>query len=172
MANDIHEALSRIDLFAPLGPDGIGRFVDVGRVEYWNAGSEVFEEGQTGPRMMVILDGHAEVFRTDPNGVLRSLSQVGTGDVLGEISMLLGEPASATVKAVGELRVFSIDRRAFQGMVDAGDPAALRFGLELARLLSMRIVRLNDVVLHLLMDAEPDELSELAREVTEEIPIF
>lgn len=172
MSKDIRDALADIDLFAPLGPDGIDRLVEVGRVEYWNAGSNVFEEGQSGPRMMVVLKGHAEVFRTDPGGVVRSLSQVGSGDVLGEMSMLLGEPATATVRAVDELKVFSMDCKAFQQMVDRGDPAALRFGLELARSMSMRLIRLNDIVLHLLMEVEADELSELAREITEEIPLY
>ncbi len=154
MATDIAARLLDIALFAPLGPDGVARLVDVGRVEWWNEGSVLLEEGSSGPRMMVVLDGRADVARRDASGVARTIAALGPGDVVGEMALLLDAPRTATVTARTDLRAFSMDRRGFEELVEAGDPAALRFGLELARVLSARLLRLNDVVLDLLLHAE------------------
>ena len=57
----IRGILARNSLFSELTEDGLDRLIDVGRVEYWTEGAMVLEEGATGPRMMVILEGEVEV---------------------------------------------------------------------------------------------------------------
>lgn len=170
MTTDIRETLRGTALFEPLDSDGLDRFVDVGRVEYWPEGSSIVEQGENGPRMMVILEGQGKVSRLDANGVPRRIATLGPGDVVGEIALLLDMPRTATVEAVTDLRVFSMDRRAFQHMVDASDPAALRFGLELSRVLAHRLVQLNDVVVDLLRQDEGAEpLRQMFNEAREKI---
>ncbi len=157
MGTHIRDTLARTQLFAPIDTDGIDRMVDCGRVEHWNEGATVLEEGSSGLRMMVILEGRGEVFRRDPSGVERSIAQIGEGDVMGEMALLLDLPRTATVRAVTPLRVFTMDRTAYQEMVDAGDPASLRFSLEVSKVLAERLLRLNDIVADLLMHADGAE---------------
>ena len=130
----------------------------------------LLEEGTVGPRLMVILEGEVEVLRLDPSGVQRPIATLGEGEVLGELSLLLELPRTASVVARRDLRVFSMDRAVFNRMVDEGDPAALRFGLELSRVLASRLVQLNGTVVDLLMAAEGSEpLRERIGEARQEI---
>ena len=100
MTTDIRETLRGTALFEPLDSDGLDRFVDVGRVEYWPEGSSIVEQGENGPRMMVILEGQGKVSRLDASGVPRRIATLGPGDVVGEIALLLDMPRTATVEAL------------------------------------------------------------------------
>ncbi len=70
------------------------------------------------------------------------------------MSLLLELPRSATVRSVTPLRVFAMDQAAFQELVEQGDPATLKLGLALSRILATRLMRLNDRVLDLLGQVE------------------
>ena len=154
MAQDLAQTLASMPLFKTMPADGLQRISEVGRVEYWQEGAILLEEGAVGPRMLVLLEGRVEILRRDPSGVQRSIAELGEGEVLGEMSLLLDLPRTATVRAITGLRVFAMDRRAFQEMVDSGDPAILRFGLELSRALAQRVMKLNHKVVQLLMAEE------------------
>jgi len=148
------EALGKTPIFNGLLDSEVARIVEVGRVEYWQENALVLEEGSYGPRMMVLLEGTVEILRRDPSGVQRSITELGPGEILGEMSLLLDMPRTATVRAITGLRVFAMDRAAFQELVDSGDPAVLKFGLQLARVMAVRLMRLNDKVVDLLMATE------------------
>ncbi|MCB9679207.1 MAG: cyclic nucleotide-binding domain-containing protein [Alphaproteobacteria bacterium] len=150
----MQDTLSNIPLFEGLDSGELDRIAEIGRVEYFPAGKTILEEGEAGPRLLVILSGRVDVLRADPSGVQRSIAVCGPGDVLGEISLLLELPRSATVRALDDLKCFTMDRGSFQDMVDAGDPAALKMGMSLARSLATRILTLNTKVLKLLADTE------------------
>ena len=81
---------------------------------------------------------------------------LGPGEVLGEMSLLLDLPRTATVRATTALRVFAMNRSSFEQMVADHDPAAMRLGLELAKVLAERLLSLNDRVLELLTSGPVD----------------
>src|SRR5262249_2802678 len=62
------------------------------------AGARVIDQGKTSDGLYVLLCGAAEVSRND-KGARRQLAVLGRGDLFGEISVLTGEPAIATVSA-------------------------------------------------------------------------
>ena len=155
------EQLAATPLFQGLTPAEIQRIVEVGRIEYWREGAFVLEEGDVGPRMMVLLTGEVEILRRDDQGIQRVIATAGPGEILGEMSLLLDLPRTATVRALGELRCFAMDRTAFEEMVDGGDPAILKFGLQLSRALASRLLTLNDRVVRLIAasDTQDPELA-------------
>jgi CRP-like cAMP-binding protein len=156
MSAQIASVLARLDLFRGLGEDECRRISELGRVEYWRNGALVLEEGAFGPRMMVLLQGEVEILRRDGNGVERAIGRVGAGEALGEMSLLLDLPRTASVRALSDLQVFAMDREAFLERVRASDPAALRLGFELSRTLARRLLSLNERVMTLL--TENDEM--------------
>lgn len=154
MSTDIHRTLSETALFGPLGHDGIARFVEFGRIEYWPKGAVMLEEGDPAARLLVLLDGRVEILRRDPTGLLRPISSAGPGDVLGEMALLLESPRTATVRALTDIRAFTIDRRVFVERADDNDPAFLRFGLEMARVTAERLLRADELVVELFVQLE------------------
>jgi CRP/FNR family transcriptional regulator, cyclic AMP receptor protein len=79
-----------------------------------------FEPGQTlvkemedGQHLVSITSGTAKVVR---NG--RTIAKLGAGDVVGEMSLLDGEPRSATVVADGPVSGVVVHRTAFRRLLD------------------------------------------------------
>lgn len=154
---EIGQVLAATPLCASLTQEERNRLVSVGRVEYWREGALVVEEGDDGPRMMFLLEGVVEVLRRDAGGVQRVIAELHPGDVLGETSLLLDLPRTATVKATTSIRCFTLDRSSFYELVEAGDPAVLKLGLALSRTLAERLMKLNEQVVSLLSDAEQSD---------------
>ena len=73
------------------------------------AGTVVVREGEPGDRYYVVEDGHLEV---SVAGRAHRV-ELGAGDGFGEIALLRGVPRTATVRAVGSARMWTVDRRAF-----------------------------------------------------------
>ncbi|MBX2797340.1 MAG: cyclic nucleotide-binding domain-containing protein [Myxococcales bacterium] len=158
MSEELHALLRATDLFSALDPPAVARVAEVGRVEHWTKGAVVLEEGAFGPRMMVILQGSVEILRRDGAGVQRAITTLSSGDVLGELSLLLDLPRTATVRAQQEVQLFALDREAFVDLVRVEDPTFLLLGYHLSRTLARRLIALNDRTVSLL--AENDELKE------------
>ena len=156
--------LADLPLFRGFDDDEIDRIALAGRVERWSSGSLVMEEGDAGPRLIVILEGRVAVLKSDGAGGEHVLSEVAAGSVLGEMSLLTGAPRNASVRAVDSLRVFAMDRTVFDGMVADGDPAAMKLSLAIARVLAHRLEQLNHRLVELLEEEEGDSpLHELSR---------
>jgi NTE family protein len=69
------------------------------------ADSILLAEGDGPSLMYAILDGSADILIRDRSGKLHRIASVGTGDTVGEMSLLTGDPISATVRATSEISV-------------------------------------------------------------------
>ena len=69
-------------------------------------GSILTRQGADGGLAFVIASGRAEVVRAG-----KRLATLGPGDVVGELSLIDGQPRSATVTALTDLEVLELDRR-------------------------------------------------------------
>lgn len=156
MSAEISLLLANVDLFVGLTAEERERIAALGRIEHWRADALLMEEHAVGPRMVVLLEGRAEILRRDPRGVERAIATVGRGEVLGEMGLLLDLPRTATVRARTPIKAFAMDRSAFRDRVAASDVAALKLGYELSKTLARRLLQLNRRITEVL--AENDEL--------------
>lgn len=83
---------------------------DLGKV--YNDGALIIRQGDVGSAMYVIQDGEVEVTRLH-NGHEVRLAILGQGDIFGELSLLGNSKRSATVRALGDVRVVTVDKNIF-----------------------------------------------------------
>lgn len=101
-------------------------------------GEVIVRQGEPGDRMYVIQTGNVEVLRqTDGREI--HIANLKAGDVFGEMALFEQEPRSATVRAVGETRVISIDRKGFLRRVNEDPSLAYR----ILQQMSQRIRKMN-----------------------------
>jgi small-conductance mechanosensitive channel/CRP-like cAMP-binding protein len=121
---DVAAALSTVPLLAPLTPDELARLAtQVSRLPY-ASGEAIVREGEPGDSFYLIERGSVAVSIGDGDGGTRLLSRMAAGDYFGEMSLLTGEPRSATVVAESDVAVLEVERVDFEQIL-AANPALL-----------------------------------------------
>jgi len=108
--------LAKVDFFAILNPQQIESLASEARVQEFLPGEQVVRQGEPGEELFIMLDGTAEV-RVHQAGRSSTVASLQRGQFFGEMSLLTGEPRSATVVAITPLRVLSIGKLALSRVV-------------------------------------------------------
>lgn len=108
-------------------------------------GEEIVHQGEVGDCMYVIQTGQAEAIQGKEGKEVR-LAVLGEGDVFGEMALFERMPRSATVRALGDVRVLTIDKKTFLRRVHEDPSLAFRILQKLSyriRELDTELVRLK-----------------------------
>jgi CRP/FNR family transcriptional regulator, cyclic AMP receptor protein len=138
--------------------DGLERFA-----RDFKAGIVLFEEGQPGQDMYVVLAGQVEIRRkvSDIDHVLAVLT---AGDFFGEMAILNARPRSATAVTRVNSRLLVIEGRMFEAMLRARPEIALR----IIKTLAMRLENANQHVELLLLPTPNHKVVQCLRHMAEE----
>ena len=123
-----------------LKPELIEEIVDLSTLETYAEPTVIISAGQEGRALYVVAEGGVEVLRESEEGREVVLAAFGKGECLGEMSLLTGQPASATVRTRGEgTTVLAIPRPAFEELL-ARRPTLAR---EFSRIIAGRLYNTN-----------------------------
>ncbi|MBI3932877.1 MAG: mechanosensitive ion channel [Acidobacteria bacterium] len=114
----LERALRAIDLFRPLSDDELRTAAASFRLLHYAAGEKIIEEGAPGDSFFVIDRGDVEVSKVI-GGTRRPLARLMEGQFFGEMALLTGEQRSATVVAVTDVDVHTIDKAGFERILVA-----------------------------------------------------
>jgi CRP-like cAMP-binding protein len=109
----IVEALGRTDLFGGLNKKHLTAVAGQARMVHHQAGKDITEQGGGAAGFHLIQEGTATVLVGG-----RERRKLGPGDYFGEISMIDGQPRSATVHADTEVTTLSIPSWSFHPILD------------------------------------------------------
>ncbi len=112
-----------------------GGFAPQNRATF-EAGTEIFVEGQEADAAFLVLEGQVEVRKRTDDGH-KVMATLGNGDVLGEMALFGGELRSADAVAVTDTKVFRVSRDEFQNRLSGIDPV-------LRRMVTILVARLRD----------------------------
>jgi AAA family ATP:ADP antiporter len=104
--------LRKVPLFQELAPADLMPIAEVADEQAFVAGDLLGDEGEMGDGLHVIVTG---TVRVEAGGT--EIARRGTGDVVGEMSLITMHPRMASLHADGEVRTIWISRRAFEGML-------------------------------------------------------
>jgi CRP/FNR family transcriptional regulator, cyclic AMP receptor protein len=109
----IVEALGSTDLFGALKPRALKKIAGAMKTTHHEAGKPLTTQGHDGIAFHLILDGKAIVTVAGHTG-----HEIGPGDYFGEISMIDGEPRSATVTATTPLTTAALTAWEFRPLIN------------------------------------------------------
>ncbi|MBX3283460.1 MAG: mechanosensitive ion channel [Acidobacteria bacterium] len=116
--------LARIPIFAPLSEAEIERLASSAKARVYAPGESIVEQGAEGTSMFVITRGSVDVVlrRGQRSEVINKL---GEDDFFGEMSLLTGQPRTATVVATSETEVMRIGKRALKPILENNEALVL-----------------------------------------------
>jgi CRP-like cAMP-binding protein len=138
--------LQRVPLFSGFDEAELRRVADLSRIVEAPAGTVVTQIGEPGESFFIIIDGTVAVRTPVGTG-----SQLRPGDCFGEMSLLDGEPRSATIVATTDLRLLVVDRSHFWRLLDETPDLVRR----LLTILSRRVRGLEHTVHAMLRATDP-----------------
>ena len=97
------ELLAKMPLFSACNQRELAQVAALTVPAEFPAGAVLTRQGASGGLAFVIASGSAEVVRGG-----RRLARLGPGDVVGELSLIDGEPRSATVRALTDMEVLEV----------------------------------------------------------------
>jgi CRP/FNR family transcriptional regulator, cyclic AMP receptor protein len=134
--------LRRVPLFSDCTDEELRRIADISRIVETPAGTVVTQMGTSGDSFFFIIDGRVSV--QTPVGIGDPLRP---GDFFGEMSLLDGEPRSATVTAMTDLRLLVVDRLHFWRLLNETPDLVRRVLMVLSRRVR-RLEQAGNAMLH------------------------
>jgi len=150
MATDYTSRLRAIPLFASLNEADLGYINSIVSSASYSTDQVIFTVGEKSDKLCIVDTGQVRIRRRDLSGAETITRFLGPGQSIGEVGLLRGEPRNATVEAVVDTTLFTINKDDFLEML-ARFPS-IRERLEVA-------ARSREVPLGRFDWQEPDEVA-------------
>lgn len=149
--------------FADLADDDAAVAADYLTVLHLAVGQKLFLQGDRGDSVYLLASGQVEVCADALGEEDYKLATLDPGAVLGEIGLLVDEPRTATVTAMGDVALWELSRKDFLEALHRGDPWAVRFLLSASRDLARRLALMNRQFVELFAETEKPDLKQPGR---------
>lgn len=125
--------LRSIPLFNNLNDDDLRLIAGCLHPESYPKGTVIFREGDFGDTMYVVESGQVVVFREITR---ETVAVLGPGTFVGEISLLLAQPRTASLEVTLDAQLWALSKQDFEALISTRPTIAL----EMMRELSKRLV--------------------------------
>jgi acetate kinase len=123
--NQLLELLESLPLFQSFSQDKLEELVAKSHTKLFSPQEVIIQFGQPGRFLGIVLEGEAEAVVTSKTGERVRLGLLKKGHILGEASLLTGEPTNADVIALNKCKLFLIPHTIFSTFL-AVNPDAVR----------------------------------------------
>lgn len=143
-------ALKTSRLFSSLIATELAALEQTAQIRSYATGGTIFQEGDSGDGIYVIIDGSVQITAVVGQGERRVLAKLGPGDFFGEMAVLDNEPRSATALAERDTKVYFIPRGDILEMLERSP----RLAVSLVREFSLRMRDFNRQYIQEVLQAE------------------
>lgn len=98
----------------------------------YSDGEIIVRQGDVGDRMFVIQQGRVQIL-IEKDGTETPIREAGEGEVIGEMAIFEHDVRSATVRAIGDVRMLTVDKKNFLRRVHEDPALAFRIGQTMSR---------------------------------------
>jgi small-conductance mechanosensitive channel/CRP-like cAMP-binding protein len=125
--------VSYVDLFRDFDPRIRERIAGAMTSSILRPGQTIMREGEAGASVYIVELGVIDVRMSVQSHGEKTVARLGTGDFFGEMSLLTGEPRSATLVALCETKVWEVGRDVMEPILRENPALAERLGRVMAR---------------------------------------
>ena len=111
-----------------------------------SAGDILFSEGDPESYMGVLIKGKLAVLKPDASGIPQKISEIGPGKTVGEMSLIDGQPRSASIHVEEEAFVMVLYQGKFDDILLHQPTLGVKLLMYLMRLMSARLRMTSNTV--------------------------
>ena len=149
------EVLARAGLFQGIATEAAEAVAASLEYADYTRGDAVFEEGEQGDTLYIVLTGKVKIGRKAADGRENMLSVMGPSDMFGELSLFDPGPRTATATVVTDARLASLAHAALRPWINDRPEIAE----QLLRVLARRLRRTNDALADLIFTDVPGRVA-------------
>lgn len=123
--------------------DECNLFKDLGEIHDLKDGEVLIEEGKVDNRLHLVIDGNVAVTRKATGDDWVVLHILRKGELAGELGFIDGQEHSATLRALGPARVFSLERSRFESLLESNPQLVYRVMRAIIRGVHNTLRRMN-----------------------------
>ena len=142
--------LESVNLFRSLAPAELRALRAITQERRFPAGTEIFREGDPGDGVYVVSDGLVEISGLVSGEARRVFSQLGPGEIFGEMAVIERRPRSATATALKDTSVYFIPRDEMLALLQRSPSSAFNVLQEISR----RLREFDQLHLRVVLQAE------------------
>lgn len=148
---DTMSGTKNIGIFSDLSAEIQKRFQALMASKHFAAGDVIFREGTIGDGVYVIRSGRVMLYAFSSMGERKIFDIISTGDVIGEMAMIDGEPRSMTAEALTEVTADFLSKENFEHEILAKRESIMPF----LKLVVRRLRRLDHHVEEIIFQGVP-----------------
>jgi CRP-like cAMP-binding protein len=138
------DQLAKIELFSGLKPEALELIAKVGSEETHATGTKIFQHGDAGDKLYLIVGGKVRISREVPGMGEEALAVLGPGQAFGEMALLDESPRSADARVHDRCRLLAIPKDGFDDLLFLHKDLAYEVLWNVVRLLVGRLRETND----------------------------
>ena len=131
-----------------LNADDCAALITVMGVQEFKDGEVLVQEGEADSTFFILIHGAISVHSTI-NGKMTKVYTMKVGECAGTRAFVDLAPRQATLKAVGDTTVYTLEPEDFEGLLDSHPKVVYKFMRGLFRLTHMNLMRMNAESQHL-----------------------
>lgn len=152
---EVHEILSRAGIFQGVEAAAVNTLIEQLDSTTFPRGTTIFDEGEPGDRLFIIVSGKVKLARHAPDGRENLLTIMGPSDMFGELSIFDPGPRTSAAVCVTEVTAATMDSQMLHDWIRAHP----EISEQLLRVLARRLRRTNNALADLIFTDVPGRVA-------------
>ena len=152
---EVPEILSRAGIFQGVESTAVNALIEQLESVTFPRGTTIFDEGEPGDRLFIIIDGKVKLARHAPDGRENLLTIMGPSDMFGELSIFDPGPRTSAAVCVTEVTAAVMDSQMLHDWI-SDHP---EISEQLLRVLARRLRRTNNALADLIFTDVPGRVA-------------
>jgi CRP/FNR family transcriptional regulator/CRP/FNR family cyclic AMP-dependent transcriptional regulator len=161
---DLKDFLKKVPIFSDFSEEELNKLLEIAKKKDFKKDKVIFQKDETGNFFFLICSGKIKVILETEEGREGILSILYPTEFFGEMSLLDGEPRSATVVALEDTSVLIINREDFLNLLYNHPQIALK----ILRTLSLRLRKANRQIETLMFLDAPGRIARVIIDIATE----
>jgi CRP-like cAMP-binding protein/rhodanese-related sulfurtransferase len=125
--NEKDQRLLTRTLIEDIPPEKLQELMDAVENRTIPAHTLIFGQGDPGDSFYIINSGRVKVFKKDVRGLETDFAVMGPGESFGEMSLLTGEPRSASVETLADTNLYIVPKEKFDQILEDYPQISMKF---------------------------------------------